>query len=205
MFPLLPCGHLDMGDLRPVQCVCPPPEPVWEPTVSRVGYADPPYPGQSAKHYADHPDYAGEVDHRALLLLLDRAFDGWLLHTSSVALPDVLAITSDEGITGFRIMAWVKPFAAFKRNVSVAYAWEPVLVKPLRKPVVSGRIVMRDWVSESITLRRGLSGAKPEAVCRWAFEVLGMEPDDKLVDLFPGTGAVTKAWEAWRSQLRLVA
>jgi hypothetical protein len=30
-------------------------------------------------------------------------------------------------------MAWVKPFAAFKRNVRVAYAWEPVIVKPERR------------------------------------------------------------------------
>jgi uncharacterized phage protein (TIGR02220 family) len=47
---------------------------------------------------------------------------------------------------GARVMAWVKGFAAFKRNVSVAYAWEPVIVKPARKPVVSKRLVMRDWV-----------------------------------------------------------
>lgn len=166
--------------------------------MSLVAYADPPYPGQAAKHYADHVDYNGEVDHRALLRLLDRGYEGWLLHTSSVALSDILAIAREEGISGFRVMAWVKPFAAFKRNVSVAYAWEPVLVKPCRKPVVSGRIVMRDWVSQSITLKRGLVGAKPEAVCRWAFEMLGLEPSDALVDLYPGTGAVTAAWEAWR-------
>ena len=28
----------------------------------RIGYADPPYPGQ-AHLYKDHPDYGGEVDH----------------------------------------------------------------------------------------------------------------------------------------------
>jgi hypothetical protein len=173
-------------------------------TPTRFAYADPPYPGQSAKHYVDHPDYAGEVDHRDLLLRL-KTYDGWVLHTASTTLADVLKYAAWEGVTGFRIMAWVKPFAAFKRNVSVAYAWEPVLVKPVRKPVVTGRIVMRDWVSESITLRRGLTGAKPEAVCRWAFEVAGLEPDDEFVDLFPGSGAVTRAWEAWRSQLRLSA
>jgi hypothetical protein len=168
----------------------------------RFAYADPPYPGQSAKHYANHADYAGEVDHRDLLVRL-KTYDGWVLHTASTTLADVLKYAAWEGMTGFRIMAWVKPFAAFKRNVSVAYAWEPVLVKPVRKPIVSKRIVMRDWVSESITLRRGLTGAKPEAVCRWAFEVAGLEPDDELTDLFPGSGAVTRAWESWRSQLRL--
>jgi hypothetical protein len=169
----------------------------------RVAYADPPYPGQAAKHYADHTGYNGEVNHRELLHRIDIQYDGWLLHTSSTALADVLQIAAEEGVTGFRIMAWVKPFAAFKRNVSVAYAWEPLLVKPCRKPVVSGRIVMRDWIAESITLRRGLSGAKPEAVCRWAFEVLGLNPDDTLDDLYPGTGAVTTAWETWRNELRL--
>lgn len=29
----------------------------------RIAYADPPYPGQARKHYGQHPDYAGEVDH----------------------------------------------------------------------------------------------------------------------------------------------
>lgn len=165
----------------------------------RLAYADPPYPGQSAKHYADHPDYAGEVDHRALLRALNEDFDGWVLHTASTTLPYVLGIAADEGVSDFRIMSWVKPFAAFKRNVSVAYAWEPVLVKPVRKPVVSGRIVMRDWIAESITLRRGLTGAKPSAVCRWAFEMAGLDPADQLVDLYPGTGAVTAAWDEWRA------
>lgn len=169
----------------------------------KIAYADPPYPGQALKHYGDHPDYAGEVNHRQLLRELDRDYDGWLLHTSSIALTQILWLAHEEDLTGYRVMAWVKPFAAFKRNVSVAYAWEPVLVKPCRKPVVSHRVVMRDWVSESITLKRGLVGVKPEAVCQWAFEVLGMESDDELVDLFPGTGAVTAAWERWRDQIRL--
>jgi hypothetical protein len=166
----------------------------------RLGYADPPYPGMAAKHYVDHPDYAGEVDHRALLAMLDSEFDGWLLHTSSTALPEVIGHALDLGLTGYRVMAWVKPWAAFKRNVPVAYAWEPVLVKAGRKPRVSGRIVSRDWIAEGMTMRRGLAGAKPEAVCWWAFEMLGAEPDDELVDLFPGTGAVTDAWGTWREQ-----
>lgn len=169
----------------------------------RVAYADPPYPGQSEKHYADHPDYAGEVDHSQLLRRLDGSFDGWLLHTSSTTLAEVIRCADAAHVTGYRIMAWVKPFAAFKRNVPVAYAWEPVLIKPCRKPVVSKRLVLRDWIAEPITLKRGLSGAKPEAVCRWAFEVLGLVADDELVDLYPGTGAVTAAWEAWRNELRL--
>jgi hypothetical protein len=46
-----------------------------------------------------------------------------------------------------------------------------------------------------MTMQRGLTGAKPEAVCRWLFEVMGM---------FPGSGAVGRAWDAWRRQMVLV-
>lgn len=156
----------------------------------RLGYADPPYPG-CAKLYPENR----EVDHAELLARLASDYDGFVLHTSSPALRSILPLVPD----GARVMSWVKPFAAFKRNVSVAYAWEPVIVKAARKPVVSGRCVMRDWVSCSITLKRGLVGAKPEAVCHWAFEMLGAQPDDEMHDLYPGTGAVTRAWESWRA------
>lgn len=163
----------------------------------RLAYADPPYPG-CAHLYRDHPDYAGEVDHSELIAMLHRDYDGWVLHTSSPALPEILTTCTLMRITDFRVMAWVKPFAAFKANVPVAYAWEPVIVRAARKPVVSDRLVLRDWVAESITMQRGLTGAKPAAVCRWAFEVMGAHPDDELDDLFPGTGAVTRAWDEWR-------
>lgn len=159
----------------------------------RIGYADPPYPGQS-KLYKDHPDYAGEVDHADLIEKLYNEFDGFVLHTASTTLRYVLPYLAPET----RVMSWVKGFAAFKKNVSVAYAWEPVIIHCARKPVVSKRLTMRDWIESPITLKRGLCGAKPEKVCQWAFEMVGMRPDDELVDLFPGTGAVTKAFENWR-------
>lgn len=164
----------------------------------KIGYADPPYPN-CAHLYSEHPDFAGEVDHRLLIERLQTEFDGWVLHSSAPAIPLIAPLLPD----GVRTMAWVKPFAAFKKNVSVAYAWEPVYVKPARKPVVSKRLVMRDWVDCSITLKRGLVGAKPEKVCHWAFEILGARPEDELVDLFPGTGAVTKAWATWQKLFTL--
>jgi hypothetical protein len=163
----------------------------------KIGYADPPYPG-CAHRYAGQPDFAGEVDHVALLKRLENEFDGWVLHTN--ATPSTIALLAPLIPPGARWMAWVKGFAAFKRNVSVAYAWEPVVIKPVRKPVVSKRLVMRDWVECSITLKRGLTGAKPEKVCHWAFEMLGARPDDSLNDFFPGTGAVTQAWRTWQEK-----
>lgn len=53
----------------------------------------------------------------------------------------------------------------------------------------------RDWLAESITLKRGLIGAKPRAFCMWVFDLLGAAPGDTLDDIFPGTGAVGVAWE----------
>jgi hypothetical protein len=167
----------------------------------KIGYADPPYIG-CAHLYKDHPDYAGEVDHVALVERLESEFDGWVLHASATT--ESFATLAPLVLrTGARWMAWVKPFAAFKRNVPVAYSWEPVIVKAGRKPVVSKRLVMRDHVPESITMRRGLTGAKPEDVCHWAFEMVAARPDDELVDLFPGTGAVAKAWSTWCGKFRL--
>ena len=59
----------------------------------RLAYADPPYPGMSARYYRDHPDYAGEVDHEALIDQLVEEFpDGWALSTSAASLPAVLAL-----------------------------------------------------------------------------------------------------------------
>lgn len=168
----------------------------------RIGYADPPYPGQ-AKLYIDHPDYAGEVDHAELARKLTK-YDGFVLHTSSPALYGVLTQLHDAGITDYRVMQWVKTFAAFKRNVSVAYAYEPVIILAARKPVVRKGldIVYRDWIAEPITLKKGLTGVKPEKVCRWAFSMVGAEPGDHLDDMYPGTWAVTRAWEGWQTDVR---
>lgn len=95
-------------------------------------FADPPYPGMSKKHYRNHVDYAGEVDHVHLAAKLHEA-DGWVLCTASTTLHHVLDCLRDAGHDDYRIMSWVKPFAAFKRDVPVAYAWEPVIVRAARQ------------------------------------------------------------------------
>jgi hypothetical protein len=152
----------------------------------RIAYADPPYIGQSRKHYGRE-----EVDHAALILELQK-FDGWALSLSSPTLQTILAMCP----VGVRTMAWVKPFCSFKPGVNPAYAWEPVIVSPARKPMSSSTV--RDWVSANITLKKGLSGAKPDEFCYWLFDVLGMRPGDEFIDVFLGTGRVTRAWEVWK-------
>lgn len=71
---------------------------------ARLVYADPPYPGQAKRHYGDHPDYAGEVDHGALIRRLLH-YDGWALSTSNRALRQVLALCPDH----VRVLSWHKP------------------------------------------------------------------------------------------------
>jgi hypothetical protein len=157
----------------------------------RVAYADPPYMGQAKKHYAHDPQCA-EVDHPALIEQLN-TFDAWALSLSSPTLRIILPMCPDD----VRVMAWVKPFCAFKVNVNPAYAWEPVIVRGGRKRTREQETA-RDWVSEVITLRKGLSGVKPRGFCYWLFEVLNLNPEDEFHDLFPGSGAVSRAWTEWR-------
>lgn len=157
----------------------------------RIAYADPPYPGCSGL-YKDHPDFDGEVDHAELVEKI-RNYDGWILHTSASALLEVWSLCPEA-----RCAAWVKPFAAWKRNVYPAYTWEPVLFHGGRK-VWGTRQTPRDFIAEPITMKRGLTGAKPEKVCHWCFDLLGADPNDQIDDLFPGTGAVMDAWGTYCS------
>ena len=101
-------------------------------------------------------------------------------------------------------MAWVKPWTRFWLHVNPAWAWEPLIVMGGRKRG-KNKLTVRDWLSASAPHQRGkgFTGKKPDEFSWWLFEVLGMEPDDELVDLFPGSGSVGQAWETWRSQMVL--
>lgn len=155
----------------------------------RFAYADPPYIGQAKKHYG----HLGgtEVDHEQLIQQLEQ-YDGWALSCSSPSLQYILSICPQD----VRIAAWVKPFCAFKVNVNPAYAWEPVIWKSARARVREQPTV-RDWVSTPITLKRGLSGVKPDTFSYWLFELLNIRQGDTFDDLFPGSHAVSRAFERW--------
>lgn len=160
----------------------------------RIAYADPPYPGW-AHLYEDHPDYAGEVDHPALIAHLRDNYDGWALSTSAKALRDLLPFCPDT-----RLLAWVKN--------TVRYAWEPVIVMPAREPSKH----LRDWLHcepEAYQWRpkpdNYVIGQKPVGFCRWVFEWLGARPGDELEDVFPGSGNVGRAWVEWSSQPQIAA
>jgi hypothetical protein len=51
----------------------------------RFVYADPPYPGLSRKYHGRHPDFAGEVDHGALLSRIEDELEDLFPGTGGVA------------------------------------------------------------------------------------------------------------------------
>jgi tRNA/tmRNA/rRNA uracil-C5-methylase (TrmA/RlmC/RlmD family) len=48
---------------------------------------------------------------------------------------------------------------------------------------------------------KNFMGAKPSEFCFWVFDMLGARQGDELVDLFPGTGAVTQAWAFYQATI----
>jgi len=151
-----------------------------------------------------HPDglcWDDEDTHAALIQRLCREFqDGWALSCSSASLRTMLNHCPDD----IRVAAWVKPFAAFRPNVTPAFAWEPVIFTGGRRRTRdewSGR----DWVSAMPPVfsgeARGVPGMKPEAFCWWLMaDVFGLQIDDEFVDLFPGSGVVGRIWDRFRRQ-----
>lgn len=154
----------------------------------RFAYADPPYIG-CAQLYPEHPEsccWNDPIMHVDLMREMDADYDGWALSCHEPSLRHLAAPASELGA---RIAVWVKPFAAYKRNVRIAYTWEPVIWKRAAERR-EGDPVGRDHLSCPITLQRGLTGAKPEAFCRWLLVMLGWQVGDEVVDLFPGTGVM---------------
>lgn len=183
----------------------------------RFAYADPPYPGMSHRYYRDHPDYAGEVDHDALIRQLS-SFDGWALSTSAAALPAILAMCPP----GVRVAAWHRGERPTLSGRPLN-AWEPVIYWGGRvgysaadAELYRGRTSPASATGERVAVVRGrrldslvhhsrprltdpdrVIGAKPAVFIRWMFELLGAERGDEFVDIFSGSGGVARAWEVF--------
>lgn len=166
----------------------------------RFVYADPPYLGKCGKFYKhEHPDgrcWDDIATHELLVKRLEAEYpDGWALSLSSPSLQDILPLCP----RGVRVAAWVKPFCIFKKGVRPAYAWEPVLFRGGRNanhppPLKGGKqTTPKDYAAVNITLKKGLTGAKPLAFCEWVLDLLNVQPGDVVDDLFPGTGIMGRA------------
>jgi hypothetical protein len=227
----------------------------------RLAYADPPYPGKSKLYYGSHPDYAGEVDHAALIVSLSADFDAWALSTSAEALQSVLALCPP----GVRVASWHRGHRTHSTATVPVNAWEPVIYggrirRATPAPDTSPAVVQDDasrptsgttpaaaaqhdtstspanatprpgsvaeissdtcapvaedlhdasrrpgervdslvyFARPRLTDPNRVTGAKPAAFCRWIFELLGAQPGDELVDVFPGSGGIGRAWDIY--------
>ncbi len=164
----------------------------------RFFYCDPPYPGL-AHYYKDQPTYGGEVDHRELVArLVAEAPDGWALSTSARSLQFVLALCPPD----VRVAAWVKGSRAGASNRARS-AWEPVIIRGGRPLRLTSSEVLDDvlsWGGRQPSHPGAIIGMKPAPFCEWVFRQLGAMRRDQLVDLFPGSGAVGRAWRIYSGQ-----
>jgi hypothetical protein len=158
----------------------------------RLAYADPPYPGQAGRYHG-----GTEVDLRELIAHL-RTFDAWALSTSSAALRDVWNLCPEA-----RVGAWAKTYAVNGWS-RVAYTWEPVLFDTDRKKAAEAgpwdslvaapvHRTRQHW-ADTVPGRGG--GVKPAVFTAWLLDLLGFEDGDEFSDLFPGSGAVSRAVRA---------
>lgn len=168
----------------------------------RVAYADPPYLGMCKAYDHFHGDddrcWDDPETHRRLVERLSDEYDSWALHLSSPSLRNILPMCPADA----RVLSWCKSFASFKPGVHPAYAWEPVII---RGSVSRGRhaTTYADYTVVPIVTQRGFFGAKPAAMVWWVLGCLNVKPEDEVVDLFPGSGAVTRAIAAWQTQTGL--
>lgn len=179
----------------------------------KLAIADPPYPpmiaaggrknrasrwyGDGQRSVTDRPadrhDEAREWDdparHRQLLEDLAALYDGWAISTC----PDGLAAYGSLPV-GVRIGAWVKPNAQPGAH-RLRSVWEPVIifVPQGRRSNRGGRGQISD-VHTEMAPRGGFVGQKPEGYVHWLLRAMSFDPSEDVVsDIFPGSGAVTRA------------
>lgn len=154
----------------------------------RFAYADPPYPGFARKLYGRE-----EVDHAELVARLVADFpDGWALSTHARSLQAVLAVCPP----GVSIASWHRGERR-GRATRPRSAWEPVIYFGGRTREILPEESCCDalaWTGRQHSHPDAIVGMKPAAFCTWLFGLLGAAAGDELVDLFPGSGAVTRAW-----------
>ena len=167
---------------------------------SQRWYGEKPRGGRA--HAADCHPAAAEWDdparHRRLLLDLADQFDGFAIATCSDGLQSYGSLPA-----GARIMAWIRPNAAPGAS-RIRSVWEPVIVRPPRWRArgQAGCIVSDALILSTPRPGDSFAGRKPERWTWWVLDALGFEPaTDTVVDLFPGSGAVSNAIKSYNPQL----
>lgn len=181
-----------------------------------LAIADPPYLGRAALWYGGkgrskqgsvgracgrgaldaeyNPDaaiYDDPQTHRDLMSQMDSTYDGWALAASGKTVGWLLPWAYQRGA---RMAVW-HVTNAIPDGCRVRNTWEAVLyrIPDGRRAVGTGHRVP-DLLSAPHPVS-GFVGAKPDTWTRWVLDLLGFQPGDEVHDLFPGSGAVTRAME----------
>lgn len=171
----------------------------------RLAIADPPYLGRARRWYGtgrghsggrgradEHPEASKWDDPQAHELLvgeLEAEYDGWVIAMS----PDSLGTYLRAAPATVRVASWIKG-NAIPSGSRVRSLWEPVLVRIPDDRRAHGTGASVDDVLTAGLTPGGFPGRKPEAWTHWVLTMLGYDPTvDDLVDVFPGSGAVTEA------------
>lgn len=183
----------------------------------RLAIADPPYLGRAALWYGGkgrskqgtagravgrgdlapefHPDaheWDDPVKHIELMVALEEEFDGWAVSCSGKTLAPLIG-TADR--LGAKLGIW-HVTNAIPDGARVRSVWEAVFyrVPDSRRAVGTGHRVTD--VLSAAHPRSGFVGSKPSAWTHWVLDVLGYVPgEDEVVDVFPGSGAVSRAMD----------
>lgn len=178
----------------------------------RFAYADPPYLGRASYYKAHHPDVKkwDKIEaHAELITRLQNEYpDGWVMSLSEKSLRHILPLCPDD----CRVAAWITDRARFAgKAVAVRKHFEPVIFRGGREHAETGNrtadfIVtqqepMNNGQPRYIMCRRDIEsgkifvGRKPTKFALWVLDLLGVQNGDLIDDLFPGSGAVKRAWD----------
>ena len=155
----------------------------------KFAYADPPYHGCGKLYDHLHTESRIWDDKQTHIDLINKLIqeypDGWALSCNPKDLQWILPHCPET----IRVCTWVKNYHQIRHNVSVQYAWEPLLVNGGRK-IKNRKPMIRDWMSTPATKQTGTPGAKPQQFNRWVLDLLGYQQGDEIIDLFPGSGGM---------------
>lgn len=157
----------------------------------RFAYADPPYPGMARRYYG-----SPEVNHEILIGTLVSDFpDGWALSTSAGTVRQVLSMCP----ASTRVACWVRG-SRKGQTWRPRNAWEPLLVfcgRPRRLGADEDLDDVLLWGGRQHSHPDALIGMKSAAFAEWMFRQLGALSGDTLIDVFPGSGVIGRAWDLY--------
>lgn len=179
----------------------------------RLAIADPPYLGRAALWYGGkgrskqgtqgraagrgnlapeyHPDahqWDNPSKHVVLMHTLEAEYDGWAMAASSKTLHLIAGGIPSRA----RIAVW-QVTNAMPDGSRIRSTWEPVIVRiPEGRRAYGTGLVVPDVLTAPHPMS-GFVGSKPSTWTNWILDMLGHQPTDEVVDLFPGSGSVERA------------